>query len=176
MAMFAAAMMICVPNIEIMIFSVSLNSSRKMLQMIKDMVDAHHEGKMLYKETNAKDKFWLRGGENDRRMCESRPGRGSVRFASAPRGKSGASIHGVLFVATLPGRGVSLQGQGQVQVQSSEAMRRNALFVFLRIFQRRHSMHAASVIYDAAFALDWVRAGYGRKFSIECLDDPIGDT
>jgi len=78
--MFAAAMLICVINIELMIFSVSLNSSRKMLQMIKDLIAIHFEGKEMSVEANNKDKYWIRGGENDRRMCESRPGRGSVSF------------------------------------------------------------------------------------------------
>lgn len=76
-AMFAAALVICVPKIELMIFSVSLNSSRKMLQMLKDMVDAHPLGCKMSKEVNNKDKFWLVAGENDRRMTESRPGRGT---------------------------------------------------------------------------------------------------
>lgn len=77
-AMFSAALIISVPKMELMIFSVSLNSSRKMLQMIKDFIDNHPVGKTLPKSTVNKDKLWFECGPGDRRTCESRPGRGNV--------------------------------------------------------------------------------------------------
>lgn len=84
-AMFAAALMICVPKMEIMIFSVSLNSSRKMLQMIKDFIEGHHIGKHITRTVNNKDKFFMEASPGDRRMCESRPGRGQVRLSNATK-------------------------------------------------------------------------------------------
>ena len=77
-AMFAAALLICVPSVELMIFSVSLNSSRKMLEMIKDFIEAHPVGCHLIVRPTSKDKLTLKTSEIDRRTCESRPGRGQV--------------------------------------------------------------------------------------------------
>ena len=77
-AIFAAALMMCVPKVEIMIFSVSLNSSRKMLQMILDFLDGHPVATKMIKRPTNKDKIIVIGGAGDRRTCESRPGRGNV--------------------------------------------------------------------------------------------------
>ncbi len=77
-AIFAAALLMCVPTIELMIFSVSLNSSRKMLMMIQDFLEGHSIGNGMIKRPTNKDKITVIGGPNDRRTCESRPGRGQV--------------------------------------------------------------------------------------------------
>lgn len=67
-----------------MIFSVSLNSSRKMQLMIKDFLMAHPVGRGLITQTSM-DKMTLDVGPTDRRTCESRPGSGEVGIALCVR-------------------------------------------------------------------------------------------
>lgn len=76
-AIYAAALLMCVPKIEIMIFSVSQNSSRKMLLMITDFLKGHPVGNAMI-SSSSMDKLILTGGPGDARKAESRPGRGEV--------------------------------------------------------------------------------------------------
>jgi phage terminase large subunit-like protein len=57
-AVFAAALLICIPNVKLMIFSVSLNSSRKMQQTIQDFCEMHPIGEPMMKRPFNKDKLW----------------------------------------------------------------------------------------------------------------------
>jgi hypothetical protein len=77
-AMFAAALLMCCPNIIIIVFSVSLTSSRKMVQTIRDFLEMHPVGTQMLQRPGNKDKIVLIGGDHDRRVVESKPGRGEV--------------------------------------------------------------------------------------------------
>ena len=51
-AAFSAALLICIPNVKLMIFSVSLNSSRKMISTIQEFLQVHEKGKEMLQRPN----------------------------------------------------------------------------------------------------------------------------
>lgn len=95
-ACYAAVMMICCPNIEIVIFSLSKRQSQKMLALIAQMVMRCEAGKKMINSISA-ERLTLKGDDNaaDVRQCLSFPGRSDVRTRRAlapPKGRAGPKV------------------------------------------------------------------------------------
>lgn len=84
-AMFSAACLICIPNFEIVIFSMALRASRKMLALIDKFLTRHPEGSKMICRPHTQESLSLEGPESgDERTCKSFPGRSEVSSESIP--------------------------------------------------------------------------------------------
>ncbi len=79
-AMFVAAVLICVPGIEVAIFSMAMRASRKMLGLVDKFVSAHAEGKIMIIKPHNQEFLTLKGSAyvGDERKCYSYPGKSEV--------------------------------------------------------------------------------------------------
>jgi hypothetical protein len=79
-AMFVATILINVPNIEIVIFSMAMRASRKMLALVDKFISRHERGNQMICRPHNQECLTLRGnfGVDDKRVCQSFPGRSDV--------------------------------------------------------------------------------------------------
>lgn len=78
-AQYAAAIMLTVPNVEVVIFSLSKRQSQKMLGLVKDFIYRHPDGRKM-RDTDNAEEIVLKGPDGDKRSCKSYPGRTDVRI------------------------------------------------------------------------------------------------
>lgn len=84
-AMFSAACLIEIPCFEIVIFSMALRASRKMLALIDKFISRHPEGSKMVCHPHTQESLTLKGTEpGDERLCKSFPGRSEVRKSFLP--------------------------------------------------------------------------------------------
>jgi len=81
-AMFVAASLINIPNVEIVIFSMALRASRKMLGLVDKFTAKHELGVRMLCRPHNQEQLTLRGLDNadDERKCHSFPGKSDVCF------------------------------------------------------------------------------------------------
>lgn len=79
-AMFVAAVLICIPDIEVAIFSMAMRASRKMLGLVDKFVSAHPEGRNMIIKPHNQEFLTLKGSSHttDERKCYSYPGKSEV--------------------------------------------------------------------------------------------------
>lgn len=115
-AMYAATILLCVPNIEVVVFSLSKRQSQKMLLLISQFVLKTEKGRKMLKGLSV-EKMILRGDESstDSRVCQSFPGRSDVS-------KLCESVAG-------PGRGVKMSRMRRVSFASRKLRSRKGKFL-----------------------------------------------
>ena len=81
-AMFVAAILINVPYVEVVIFSMALRASRKMLALVDKFISRHAQGNKMLCRPHNQERLTLRGesGPDDERFCLSFPGRSDVLY------------------------------------------------------------------------------------------------
>ena len=79
--MFIAALLINVPEIEIVVFSMAMRASRKMLALVDKFISRHEKGASMICRPHNQERLTLKGDSpNDERMCLSLPGRSDVFY------------------------------------------------------------------------------------------------
>ncbi len=81
-ALLVAAALICIPAVEIVIFSLAQRIAEKMLMLVDKFLATHAEGRKMLIRPHTQQKLTLKGpyGPDDVRMCQSFPGMTNVRF------------------------------------------------------------------------------------------------
>ena len=100
-AMFCAAILVCVPYVEVVVFAMAMRAARKMLALIDKFLSRHEEGNKMLCRPHNQERLTLRGdtGADDERFCLSLPGRSDVCIFILYSKKPPEKIHSLYKVS-----------------------------------------------------------------------------
>ena len=94
-AMFVAALLITIPKINIVVFSMASRTSKQMVRIVEDFLTRHQKGTDMIIHPHSQEQITLRGtsGPDDKRVFKAYPGNSKVSDEIVPSSRLSSNIN-----------------------------------------------------------------------------------